>query len=82
MDLTHLDVRYAGADLETLVCSENQLKKLDLSRNTELTYLYCYDNQLSSLNLSGYSAQLVHAIRTKLCIDSIEIVHTIRTDCA
>lgn len=37
--------------LETLVCSHNKLKILDLTRCSSLKLLYCYDNQLSDLYL-------------------------------
>ena len=33
--------------LTELECGNNQLKSLDVSKNTELTRLYCEDNQLS-----------------------------------
>ncbi len=36
-----------------LTCSNNQLTKIDLSKNRELTDLYCYQNQIANLNLSS-----------------------------
>ncbi len=38
--------------LETLDCSDNYLRSLDLSKNPNLTTLDCSDNNLSSLDLS------------------------------
>lgn len=43
-------------ELEYLFCQGNQLKSLDLSKNTKLTYLNCGSNQLKSLDLSGCTA--------------------------
>ena len=37
--------------LETLICSDNQLTSLDVSKNTELQKLYCDGNQLTSLEV-------------------------------
>lgn len=42
--------------LESLNCSGNYLKSLDLKHNTLLTELYCSNNQLSSLDLSVNTA--------------------------
>jgi Leucine-rich repeat (LRR) protein len=39
--------------LSSLNCTYNQLKSLDLSKNTVLTSLYCDSNQLTSLNLNN-----------------------------
>ena len=39
-------------NLEILYCYENQLTKLDVSKNTKLTVLSCGTNQLSSLDVS------------------------------
>ena len=39
--------------LQTLYCSRNKIKKLDLSNNQNLEALLCDNNQLSSLNLSN-----------------------------
>ena len=39
--------------LKDLFCSENQLKTLDLSKNTALQFLYCYNNQLTTLDVSN-----------------------------
>ena len=44
--------------LTKLLCANNQLTELDLSRNTELTMLYCYNNKLTELDVST---------KTKLC---------------
>jgi Leucine-rich repeat (LRR) protein len=38
--------------LEGLICQNNQLTSLDLSKNTALTELSCYNNQLTSLDLT------------------------------
>jgi hypothetical protein len=43
-------------ELEYLFCQGNQLKSLDISKNTKLTYLNCGSNQLTSLDLSGCTA--------------------------
>ena len=37
--------------LKTLICSDNQLTSLDVSKNTELQKLYCDGNQLTSLEV-------------------------------
>ena len=42
--------------LKDLFCSENQLKTLDLSKNTALEGLFCYDNQLTTLDVSNCKA--------------------------
>ena len=39
-------------NLETLYCGYNQLKELNVSKNTELRELYCYHNKLTSLDVS------------------------------
>ncbi len=36
-----------------LDCNNNQLTKLDVSKNTKLTSLYCYGNKLTTLDLSN-----------------------------
>ena len=64
--ITSLDVRdknisdlsgiEAFTNLETLICSNNQLSSLDISSNTKLTSLYCDNNQLSGLNTSNQPA--------------------------
>lgn len=38
--------------LEKLDCKNNNLTRLDVSKNTKLTNLYCYNNQLTSLDVS------------------------------
>lgn len=38
--------------LETLVCSNNKIVELDVSKNTKLTWLNCSKNQLTGLNVS------------------------------
>ena len=42
--------------LSNLVCYDNQLTALDLSKNTALRNLDCYDNQLTALDLSKNTA--------------------------
>ena len=42
-------------NLEVLNCSSNQLKELDVSRNTALVGLHCGHNQVTALNLSENS---------------------------
>ena len=39
-------------NLDTLVCFDNQLTTLDLSKNINLTHLYCSENDLVSLDVS------------------------------
>lgn len=48
--LTSLDVS-ENTKLETLICSNNQLERLDVSANPELDYLDCSGNQLTELDL-------------------------------
>lgn len=38
--------------LETLLCSQNQLKELDVSKNSALKYLSCDQNNLTSLDVT------------------------------
>lgn len=40
-------------NLKTLICNNNGLTELDLSKNTKLRYLACYSNQLTELDLSN-----------------------------
>ncbi len=40
-------------ELTSLSCNENQIKKLDLSKNTKLKYLDCSGNQLEELNITN-----------------------------
>ena len=42
--------------LEKLDCKNNNLTRLDVSKNTKLTKLYCESNQLTSLDLSKNTA--------------------------
>ena len=42
--------------LDTLDCKNNNLTRLDVSKNTKLTKLYCEFNQLTSLDLSKNTA--------------------------
>ncbi|MCR5138332.1 MAG: leucine-rich repeat protein [Oscillospiraceae bacterium] len=44
--------------LQHLFCYHNQLKELDVSRNTELISLTCHENQLTALDLSRNTALL------------------------
>ncbi len=44
------------AALQELVCHQNELTTLDLSKNTELTILGCKTNQLTALDVSGNTA--------------------------
>ncbi|MCL2131518.1 MAG: cadherin-like beta sandwich domain-containing protein [Lentimicrobiaceae bacterium] len=44
------------ATLRNLICYDNLLSRLDLSKNTELQYLICNGNQLSSLDLNNNAA--------------------------
>ena len=56
MDITDLKgVEYFTA-LTTLECDNNQLSKLDVSKNTALTMLKCNDNDLSELDISHNTA--------------------------
>ena len=55
------------ANLDTLHCSGNNLKSLDLSQNKALTYVQCNNNQLTSLNVSGCtSLQWLHCHSNQL----------------
>ncbi|SEP31938.1 gliding motility-associated C-terminal domain-containing protein [Flavobacterium sp. CF108] len=40
------------SNLETLICNNNNLTALDISKNTKLTYLDCHENHLTSLDVS------------------------------
>lgn len=52
-DLTGIEL---FPNLEKLDCKNNNLTRLDVSKNTKLTKLYCEFNQLTSLNLSSNTA--------------------------
>ena len=55
-DLTSLSgIEYFSA-LDTLICYNNQLTALDVSKNTALTILQCADNQLTALDVSKNTA--------------------------
>lgn len=68
-EIPHIDVSDRGIsdmtgieafiDLERLLCWQNQLDSLDISRNTALTDLYCAQNQLTSLEVSNNPALTV-----------------------
>ena len=45
--------------LTMLHCHQNQLKALDVSKNTNLTALHCYHNQLKALDVSENTALTV-----------------------
>ena len=42
--------------LQQLRCGNNQIKSLDVSKNTELTTLVCYENELKVLDVSNNTA--------------------------
>ena len=42
--------------LTELICFNNNLSTLDLSKNRNLTYLWCHDNKLVSLDVSNNAA--------------------------
>lgn len=44
------------SSLTSLLCSENSLTELDVSKNTALEYLYCSSNKLTSLDVSNNTA--------------------------
>ena len=52
-DLTGIEL---FPNLEKLDCKYNNLTRLDVSKNTNLTVLYCESNQLTSLDLSKNTA--------------------------
>ena len=52
-------------NLNTLICYNNQITALDLSKNTALTYLDCDNNQLTALDLSKNTA-----LRTLWCCNN------------
>ena len=56
MNISNLKGIEAFTALTYLNCSYNQLKSLDLSKNTTLTNLNCIDNQLTSLDVSKNTA--------------------------
>jgi hypothetical protein len=47
-DLTGIDV---FTNLQTLVCADNEIRALDVSKNTHLTKLVCSTNQITTLTL-------------------------------
>ena len=42
--------------LTELVCFNNNLSRIDLSKNRNLTYLWCHNNKLASLDISNNTA--------------------------
>ena len=52
--LTAQTVKIIGPCTE-LICSDNRITSLDLSKNSKLTGLICYSNKLTSLDLSNNS---------------------------
>ena len=56
MNISNLKGIEAFTALTYLNCSYNQLKSLDVSKNTVLTYLGCHENQLTSLDVSKNTA--------------------------
>ncbi len=59
-NLTHLD------------CSSNNLKSLDVSKNTKLTKLYCSGNKLESLDISK-NTNLTHLSCVKNKLESLDV---------
>ena len=45
-------ITITGENITGLRCMENQITKLDISKNTLLTGLWCYDNKLTELDAS------------------------------
>lgn len=58
-DMTGIE---AFTQIETLVCSENQITSINLSNNTALSTFICSNNQLTSLDVSSNTA-----LTTLLC---------------
>jgi len=50
-----LDGIEAFTNLDTLICSSNDIYSMDFSNNEKLRYLDCNHNQLTSLDVSGNS---------------------------
>ena len=68
--------------LQSLACNDNQIKRLDLSKNTKLHYLNCADNQLTELNVSK-NTEIEHLYcqnnqLTELDVSPITKLHTLR----
>lgn len=53
-------------EMTNIVCTGNELVKLDVSKNTALKYLNCSHNKLTSLNVSGCTA-----LGTMICNDNL-----------
>ena len=51
-------IKITGENIKMLFCDDNQLKTLEVSKNTALENLSCSNNQLESLDLSGCTALL------------------------
>lgn len=52
-NIVSLEGIHSFANLEELICRDNQLTSLDLSQNQHLTLLECQKNQLNNLNVSN-----------------------------
>ena len=68
--------------LQSLACNDNQIKRLDLSKNTKLHYLNCADNQLTELNVSK-NTEIDHLYcqnnqLTELNVSQVTKLHTLR----
>ena len=56
LNISNLNGIEAFTALTYLLCDDNKLTSLDVSKNTALTYLSCNYNQLTSLDLSKNTA--------------------------
>ena len=56
LDISNLKGIEAFTALTGLTCNENQLTRLDVSKNTALTDLNCFENKLTSLDVSKNTA--------------------------
>ena len=56
MNISNLIGIEAFTALTKLLCKDNQLTSLDVSKNTALTDLNCFENQLTSLDVSKNTA--------------------------
>ena len=78
---THI-ITIIGKNINILHCSDNQLIKLDVSKNTALEELYCYHNQLTNLDVSNNTKlKYLHCYKnflTKLNVGGCSDLQTLR----
>ena len=66
MNITSLRGIQYFTELESLDCSKNKLKTLDVSKNTKLEFLECYDNQLKNPNVNNSALRFLYCHNNRI----------------